>query len=95
MSTINISLPAEQVSFIDSLVGQYGFANRSEFIRSLVRLIKQQPTIVPHAAVFPFETPKTTSVSTIMTDFRKSKKYSAAFLKDLNEGLSQSSYFHG
>src|SRR3989344_9163755 len=82
MSTINVSLPAEQVSFIDALVGQYGFANRSEFIRSLVRLIKQQPAIVSHAAVFPFESPKTTSVSAIMDDFKKTKKYSPTFLKD-------------
>ncbi|MBI4065383.1 type II toxin-antitoxin system ParD family antitoxin [Candidatus Gottesmanbacteria bacterium] len=94
MSTINVSLPAEQISFIDTLVGQYGFANRSEFIRSLVRLIKQQPTIVSRAAVFPFETPKTTSISTIMADFKKTKKYSLSFLKDLNEGLSQSTYFY-
>lgn len=94
MSTINVSLPAEQVSFIDALVGQYGFANRSEFIRSLVRLVKQQPTMVPQAAVFPFEAPKTTSVSAVMDDFKKTKKYSRAFLKDLNEGLNQSTYFH-
>lgn len=94
MSTINVSLPAEQVSFIDALVGQYGFANRSEFIRSLVRLVKQQPTMVPQAAVFPFEAPKTTSVSAVMDDFKKTKRYSRAFLKDLNEGLNQSTYFH-
>jgi len=93
MSTINISLPADQVSFIDKTASQYGFANRSEFIRSLIRLIKVQPTIIPQASVFPFVSPTTTSISKIMAGFKKTNKYSPSFLKDLKEGLEQSTYF--
>lgn len=93
MSTINISLPIDQVTFIDKAASQYGFANRSEFIRSLIRLIKFQPTIIPHASTFPFVAPPTKSISKIMAGFRKTKKYSASFLKDLKDGLDQSTYF--
>ena len=93
MSTVNISLPNKQVSFIDKLVADYGFANRSEFIRSLIRLITNKPEIVEKAAVFPFVTPKEKSVRKIMTDFAKTKKYSPRFLKDLEEGLKGSYYF--
>lgn len=93
MSTINISLPVDQVHFIDKAASQYGFANRSEFIRSLIRLIKFQPTIIPQASAFPFVAPVTNSASKIMADFKKTKKYSPAFLKDLKEGLAESAYF--
>jgi len=93
MSTINISLPIDQVNFIDKAASQYGFANRSEFIRSLIRLIKFQPAIIPQASAFPFVTPTTNSASKIMADFKKTKKYSPGFLKDLEEGLAQSTYF--
>ena len=93
MSTINISLPYEQVNFVDQLVSNYGFANRSEFVRSLLRLITYRPELVETASVFPFVVPKEKSVKKIMDGFQKTKKYSAAFLKDLELGLSESSYF--
>ncbi len=93
MSTINISLPIDQVNFIDKAASQYGFANRSEFIRSLIRLIKFQPAIIHQASAFPFVSPTTNSASKIMADFKKTKKYSSEFLKDLKEGLAQSTYF--
>jgi len=93
MSTINISLPYEQVGFVDKLVADYGFANRSEFVRSLLRLITHRPELVETASVFPFAAPQEKSVKKIMDGFRKTKKYSSAFLKDLRIGLSESNYF--
>lgn len=93
MSTINISLPYEQVSFVDKLVADYGFANRSEFVRSLLRLVTHRPELVETASVFPFVAPEERSAKKIMGGFRKTKKYSATFLKDLEIGLSESSYF--
>ncbi|MEK7111021.1 MAG: ribbon-helix-helix domain-containing protein, partial [Patescibacteria group bacterium] len=66
MSTINISLPYEQVSFVDKLVADYGFANRSEFVRSLLRLITHKPELVETASTFPFITPQERSVKKIM-----------------------------
>lgn len=93
MSTINISLPYEQVSFVDKLVADYGFANRSEFIRSLLRLITHKPELVETASTFPFITPQERSVKKIIDGFHKTKKYSPAFIKDLQIGLSESNYF--
>ncbi len=93
MSTINISLPKEQVILIDTFTSKFGFANRSEFIRSLIRLATQKPSIVEDASVFPFSSPKEKSVQKIVMDFSKTQKYSKKFLTDLEEGLSQSNYF--
>lgn len=93
MSTVNISLPSEQVSFIDRLVTRHGFASRSELVRSILRLIAQKPTLLEDAATFPFQTPSNQSVKEVMADFRKTKKYSKAFLASLEEGLKESDYF--
>ena len=94
MSTINISLPKEQVGLIDKLVSNYGFANRSEFVRSLLRLVHFEPELINKAAVFPFVSPKEKSVAKIVADFEKTQKYSPDFIKDLKEGLSQSEFFN-
>lgn len=40
-----------------------------------------------------FSPPPTNNIKEIMRDFRATKKYSAAFLKSLEKGLRQSSYF--
>ena len=93
MSTINISLPQEQVGLIDKLVSSYGFANRSEFIRSLLRLVHFKPGLIQDAAIFPFASPKEQSLEKIIADFKKTKKYSPDFIKDLKEGLKSSNYF--
>jgi Arc/MetJ-type ribon-helix-helix transcriptional regulator len=93
MSTINISLPKEQVSLIDQLVEKFSFANRSEFIRSIIRLIMHKEEIVSEAATFPFVVPKNKSAKKIVNAFKNTKKYSKEFLKDLKEGLRVSDYF--
>jgi len=72
---------------------RFGFANRSEFIRSLLRLVSHQPVLIEQAATFPFVVPKERSVNKIIAGFSKTKKYSAAFLRDLEAGLKQSDYF--
>lgn len=94
MSTINVSLPSEQVNLVDKLVSSYGFANRSEFIRSLLRLISRNPQLVESAATFPFISPKEKSVEKIMNGFKKTKKYSPEFLADLKDGLESSDFFN-
>lgn len=93
MSTINISLPSEQVSTIDSFVSKYGFANRSEFIRSLIRFFSRKPDLIAQAGAYPFTSPNQRSVKKIVSAFSKTKKYSSAFLKDLKDGLATSDYF--
>ncbi|PIQ72682.1 hypothetical protein COV86_01695 [Candidatus Roizmanbacteria bacterium CG11_big_fil_rev_8_21_14_0_20_35_14] len=93
MSTINISLPSDQVNLIDGFVKKFGFANRSEFIRSIIRVLIRKPELVETASTYPFLAPKTKSIKTIISGFKKNKKYSQAFLKDLEEGLKTSDYF--
>ena len=47
MKTMNISLTAEQAKFIDKTTKNYGFANRSEFIRALLRFaFKTDPELI-------------------------------------------------
>lgn len=93
MSTMNISLPSQQVTIVDRFVTQYGFANRSEFIRSLVRLVTREPKIMSDAATYPFVAPVSTSRTTILHNLAKTKKYSKALLADLEAGMAESSYF--
>lgn len=93
MSTVNLSLPADQVSFIDHLVMRYKFANRSELVRSLIRLVRREPMLIETAATFPFISPQERSAKAIISDFQKTKKYSKAFLRDLEDGLKSSDYF--
>jgi len=93
MSTINISLPSEQVSMIDDFVKKFGFANRSEFVRSIIRVLIRKPELVETASTFPFISAKTKSIKSIVTAFKNNKKYSQSFLRDLKEGLEDSDYF--
>lgn len=76
MTTVNLSLSKDQLGLIDSLTASYGFTNRSEFIRSLLRLLRIRPEIMGEAAVFPFVAPKEKSVKKIISSFSKTKKYS-------------------
>ena len=46
MQTINISVTDEQRRFVDELVSKLGFANRSEFFRTILRRVKVSPNIV-------------------------------------------------
>ncbi|MBU1110765.1 ribbon-helix-helix domain-containing protein [Patescibacteria group bacterium] len=93
MSSVSISLPTKQLTSVDKLVEEYGFANRSEFLRSALRLMLYNPTLVERAATFPFVAPQEYSVKKIMADFKKTKKYPSRFLKDLEEGLKESDFF--
>lgn len=93
MSTVNLSLPKEQIDLLDRFVSLYGYANRSEFVRSLLRFITRKPQVLEQVATYPFVTPQERSVKKIMSAFKKTKKYSLLFLKDLKEGMEQSDFF--
>ncbi len=94
MSTISLSLPNSQIEKVDELTDRYGFANRSEFFRSLLRFITQKPEIISQAATYPMISPKVDTISQIVSDFKHSEKYSKEFLKDLEDGLKDSRYFN-
>lgn len=93
MSTMNISLPADQITFIDNLVVDLGYANRSELIRSIVRFIKREPKLLDQAEVFPMKPPSIRSRSKIIADFNSTGLYDKGFMKDLEDGLKRSNYF--
>lgn len=93
MATMNISILNEQTEFVDTIVNKHGFANRSEFFRSIIRLLKANPQLIHDAATVPFVQPAQKSVKAIMKDFKKQQKYSQEFLNDLETGLRESNYF--
>lgn len=93
MSTVNISLPSEHISLVNRMVREHGFANRSEFFRSLLRLLKKNPALIETAATYPFVSPKTRSSKAILLSLKKTGKYSKDFLSDIEEGLKDSTYF--
>jgi len=94
MATINVSITNDQAKFIDQLAQKFNFDNRSELIRSLIRLVQFQPKLIDEVISFPFIKPDTTSRSEVLTSFKKTKKYSPEFLKDLEKGLNNSKFFN-
>jgi Arc/MetJ-type ribon-helix-helix transcriptional regulator len=90
---MNISLPADQITFIDNLVVDLGYANRSELMRSIVRFIKREPKVLSQTEVFPMNPPSTRSRSKILAEFQDTSLYNKGFMKDLEAGLKRSDYF--
>lgn len=93
MTTVNISITDNQAKFIDQLAKDYNFDNRSELIRSFIRLFQFRPQLIDEAMEFPFKEPSTHSRSEIYNSIAKTGKYSKEFLKDLKEGLEDSKDF--
>lgn len=93
MATMNISLPNTLILELDEKVKRFAFSNRSEFIRSLLRRVFRDETLLQESAVFPFAVPAIKSRKKIINEFKKTGKYSKDFIEDLNEGLSNSRYF--
>lgn len=93
MSTVSLSLTDHQVSEIDRLSGVFGFENRSEFVRALLRTTLADEALIRKSVAFPFEVPVEKSVKKIVSEFKKTEKYSPEFLTDLKEGLENSEYF--
>ena len=93
MSTMNISLPADQIAFIDNLVVDLSYANRSELMRSIVRLIKRDPKVLEQARAFTLKSPPIRSRTKILADFQATGLYNKGFMRDLEDGLKRSNYF--
>lgn len=93
MSTVSLSLTDHQVAEIDRLSGVFGFENRSEFVRALLRVTLSNEALLKKSMAFPFDAPSEKSAKKIVGEFKKTKKYSSAFLNDLKEGLEESKYF--
>ena len=93
MKTVNISLTEDQTKMVDQAVINLGFANRSEFFRTLLRIFNRKPEVLEEASDFPMKGPDTKSSKKVMESFKATGLYSQDFLKDLEEGLAASDYF--
>jgi AraC-like DNA-binding protein len=93
MTTVNISITDNQAKFIDKLAKDYNFDNRSELIRSFIRLFQFQPQLINEVIGFPFTLPDTNSRSKVINSFKKTGEYSPEFIKDLENGLKNSKFF--
>ncbi len=55
MKTINISITPDQAQFVDKTTKAYGFANRSEFLRAVLRFAsKTNPELLKQVSDAPF-----------------------------------------
>ena len=93
MRTVNISLTDYQTKEIDQAVGKLGFANRSEFFRTLLRVFLKRPEVIYTEEEWLMRSPDTKSAQKVFDSFKTSGKYSRAFLNDLVQGLKDSDYF--
>ncbi|HCQ31511.1 TPA: hypothetical protein DIU27_03985 [Candidatus Collierbacteria bacterium] len=88
---MNVSLPEKQIQDVDLMVEKYGYANRSEFVRSALRFVLKNNVISSQMVDFPFMVANPTDEpEEVVNDFRKTSKYNEGFLTDLGEGLKKS-----
>lgn len=91
MGMMNISLPEKQIQDVDMMVEKYGYANRSEFVRSSLRFVLKSKAVLSEMIDFPFLVANSADEpEEIVNDFRATGKYKEAFLKDLEDGLKRS-----
>ncbi|MBI4054386.1 MAG: hypothetical protein HY397_03605 [Candidatus Doudnabacteria bacterium] len=94
MKNINVNLTKEQAKIVNEATKKYGFANRSEFFRSLLRYIfMYSPSILKKLDSFVFEEPPTKDANKIIAELEASGRHSEDFIKSLAAGLRKSNYF--
>ena len=93
MTTVNISLTNDQLDWINKKTVDLGFANRSEFVRNILRFMAKRDDLLTDVSDYPFISPVARNKRRVVNEFAKTGKYSKEFLKDLEEGLSRSNYF--
>ncbi len=90
---MNISITNDQAKFVDNLVVQYDFGNRSELFRGLLRLVQGQPQLIVQSSTLPFRSPPTHSRSQALKALKDTGLYTKEFLKDIKIGLKEDVYF--
>ena len=94
MKNINVNLTLEQAKMVDKVAEERGFANRSEFFRSLIRYVfMYSPGILKKLDAMVFEEPPTRDTNKIIADLEGSGRYSVDFIKSVAVGLKKSEYF--
>lgn len=95
MKNLNVNLTTDQARLVDQAAKRRGFANRSEFFRSLLRYVFfYSPNILEHLDSFTFEEPPTKDARSIIADLEKTGKYNKKFIQSVAAGLRQSEYFN-
>jgi Arc/MetJ-type ribon-helix-helix transcriptional regulator len=89
MSTLNISVTDQQAAWVDAWTQTYGYANRSELFRFILRFISQQPKIlrdVPPLELLEFQKKPLKEVREKML---ATGKYSKKFINGIVSGLKR------
>ena len=68
MISVSLSLTKNHVKQIDKLSNKHGFANRSEFVRSLLRFVQNKPEVLAQSNVYPFQESETATQLTPKQD---------------------------
>lgn len=93
MQTLNISLPEKLSLKVDEVVEEEGYASRSEFFRTLLRLYLQLVEAKPKR-VLPFLVPfRKQPLSKVKKEMEATGLYKKEFVKSVISGLSQSSLY--
>ena len=95
MKNVNINLTAQQAKQVDESAETYGFANRSEFFRAILRYIfLHSPHILTELDAVTFEQPPVHDSAFMIAELAKSGKYNKAFIASVAKGLKKSEYFN-
>lgn len=95
MKNINISLTVDQARLVDKKSADFGFANRSEFFRAMLRYIfLHSPDVLTRLDAAAFEQPVIKNIKQIEGELKKSGKYNKAFIQSVSKGLKKSDYFN-
>ena len=90
MMTVNISLTNDQLAWINKKAADLGLANRSEFMRNMLRFLAKREDLLMDLSDYPFVSPVTRSKTKIVNEFAKTGKYNKEFLKDLEKLITVS-----
>lgn len=88
MYTVNISLPKSLYQKVSQLIKEEGYASRSEFFRTLIRIYT---TLKGERETLLEFTPR--PISEIKSQLKKTGKYSKKFINSLISGLEKSSVY--
>ncbi|PIT97684.1 hypothetical protein COT77_00025 [Candidatus Berkelbacteria bacterium CG10_big_fil_rev_8_21_14_0_10_41_12] len=93
MRTVNISLPKELNQQVDRAIRKEGYASRSEFFRTLIRLyftLRSTNATQQGSFFVPF---KKKSLNKIKEELTATDQYSSAFIDSVVKGLEKSSLY--
>lgn len=94
MRTLNVNLTPEQARLVDESAKRFGFANRSEFLRAILRYIFfYSPSILVGLDRVPFEQPPNKNPEYFIAELKKTNKYNKAFIASVGRGFKKAKYF--